>query len=105
MAGAGDTETVVRIRPPGVDTFGDPLPGIPAEVNIDGCLFAPGATTEPGFAAQQVDTDATLYTPAEADIVATDRIRVRGKTYRVVGEPADWGAGWGIVVLLRRVTG
>ncbi len=105
MAGAGDTETVVRIRPPAKDAFGDPSAGEADELPIDGCLFAPGKSAEPQFAANQVDTDATLYTPPGVDVLPTDHIRVREQVYRVVGDPADWGPRWGVVIGLRKVTG
>lgn len=104
MAGAGDTETVQVIRPPGRDRFGDPLPGAATEFDLPGCLFAPGSSREPGFAANQVDTDGTLYAPPASDVRATDRVRVRGDVYEVVGKPQVWGTS-GVVVALREVTG
>jgi hypothetical protein len=104
VAGAGDTETVTVVRPTGRDAFGDPLPGTPAEHDIPGCLFAPGPSTENNTAAQQVDTDATVYAPPGADVLATDRVRARGNLFDVVGDPQVWGRA-GVVIVLRKVTG
>lgn len=104
MAGAGDTETVQVIRPPGRDRFGDPLPTAATEFDLPGCLFAPGPSVEPGFAANTVDTDGTVYAPTGSDVRATDKIRIRGDVYQVVGKPQVWGTS-GVVVAVRQVTG
>lgn len=104
MAGAGDTETVTVIRPTGRDAFGDPQPGVPTEFDVPGCLFVPGPSRELGFAANQVDTDGTIYAPAGTDVQPSDKVRVRGDVYAVVGEPQVWGS-FGTVIVLRRVTG
>jgi hypothetical protein len=101
---SGDTETVVRIRPPARDPFGDPGNGGGPDLEIGGCLFAPGGSAENNIAANQVDTDATVYCPPGTTIAATDRIRARGVLYQVVGDPQVWGSS-GIAVQLRRVTG
>ncbi len=102
--GGGQTETVTRIRPPGKDTFGDPLPGSDAEFDVEGCLFAPGPSTENLTGANQVDADATVYMPEGTDIRATDQVRARGDLYEVAGKPGVW-AGFGVTVPLRLVTG
>lgn len=104
MAGAGDTETVTVIRPPGRDRFGDQMAGTPAEFDVPGCLFAPGPSREPGFADNQVDTDGTVYAPTGSDFAATDKVRIRGDVYTVVGKPQVWGT-FGVVVAVRLVTG
>lgn len=97
-------ETVVVIRPPGRTRFGDQAAGTVIEFELPGCLFAPGPSREAGFATNAVQTDGTVYAPAGADVVPTDRIQVRGDVYTVVGHPQDWGSA-GVVVLLRRYTG
>lgn len=104
MAGAGDTETVQVIRPPGRDRFGDPLPDAETEFDLPGCLFAPGPSRELGFGTNQVDTDGTVYAPPGSDVRETDQMRVRGRIFNVVGQPQVWGTS-GVVVALRRVTG
>ncbi len=100
---AGERETVTVIRPPALDAFGDPAAGDDAEFDVSGCLFAPGSSNEMGVGTQQVDTDATVYGPPGMDVRPTDRIRIRGDVYSVVGDPQDWGSA-GIVVGLRKFT-
>lgn len=101
---SGDTETVTVVRPTGRDRFGDPKPGTATEFDVPGCLFAPGPSTEYALAANQVDTDATIYAPPGTAVLATDRIRARGDLYSVVGMPQVWGS-FGVVIVLRLVTG
>lgn len=52
----------------------------------------------------------TLYFPADDPINAYNRVIVRGQTYKVMGDPADWrwpadSSGAGIVVQTERMTG
>lgn len=103
MAGAGDTETVTVIRPPGRDAFGDET-GPPVEFDLAGCLFAPGASAEGGFASEQVRTDGTVYAPPGVDVRPADRLRIRGQVYGVVGQPAAWGTA-GVVINVRSTVG
>lgn len=91
------------VRPAGRTKFGDES-GPPSEFAVDGCLFAPGPSVELHDAANTVDTDGTVYAPAGSDVRATDRMRVRGALFQVVGDPQVWNTA-GIVVVLRRVTG
>jgi hypothetical protein len=106
MAFTGDTVTATVVRRPGRDAFGDTRLGEETRFTVDGCLFAPGSSSETTFQAEHVDTTAQLYVPADAPtILPTDRITVRGATYSVVGDVADWGPAFGFVVGLRRVTG
>lgn len=46
----------------------------------------------------------TLYLPEGTDVTARDRLRVRGGTYKVLGDPAGW-LGAGVVVQTERVEG
>lgn len=100
---AGDVETVTVVRPGSRDKFGDET-GPAVELAIAGCLFAPGPSAELHDAANQVDTDGTVYAPAGSDVRATDRLRIRGVLHQVVGDPQVWGAA-GVVVVVRHVTG
>lgn len=99
-------EQIVIVRPAGRDKFGD-LTGQPATETVsEGWLFAPGASNELHEGQNSVDTDAELYRlggPGEEEIRPADQIRVRGKTFEVVGEPAIWRLG--TVVRLRKFTG
>jgi hypothetical protein len=52
----------------------------------------------------------TLYMPTGTTITATNRVRVRGAVYDVLGEPAEWRSpftGWapGVVVQVEKVEG
>lgn len=101
---AGDQVTVDVIRPPKKDGFGDPLPGTGITFPIPGCEFAPGPSIENHDAANQVQTDGTVYAPPGVDVRPADQMRVRGVVYDVVGRPQDWGSA-GVVILLREFTG
>jgi hypothetical protein len=99
-------EQIVIVRPAPVDKFGDPAGGSSTEIVSDGWLFAPGASSELNENANSVDTDAELYrigSPGEENILPSDRVRVRGLLFEVIGEPAIWRLG--TVVRLRRFTG
>lgn len=102
MAGAGDTITVTVIRRASRDQWGNVTLG--AQHDIDGCMFAPGASQEATFQSEQVSTGGTLFAPPDADVVPTDLIVVRGKTYSVVGDPQLWGNS-GTVIALKAHTG
>lgn len=108
--------TVDVLRPGGSDPDGDPLPGQVLE--LAGVLLAPrGESSEDDARGEQVTAGLTAYCPPDADVRATDRLRVRSGPYRgawdVVGEPAAWG--WtsprrrltrpGVVVALTRSSG
>jgi hypothetical protein len=101
-----NTEQVTVVRPPGKGKFGDPAPGDPDEFPLDGVMFAPGASAENHDGANSVDTDGVLYAQGntETGVLPTDRMRVRGEMYEVVGKPAIW-SGFGTVIQLRRFTG
>ena len=106
MFAAGDTETITRLRPPGLDLMGDALPGTAGELDIPGCLFAPGGSSEsaPGENAAQVTSFGTVYAPAGTDITNTDQLRIRGHVFDITGTPQSWGTT-GLVVEVRRITG
>lgn len=109
-------ETVTRLR--GTTTT-DPYSGqstqidwtTPDSLDIDGCAFNPGESSEPLQTARNaVLTRPEVYAPPESDILAGDRLVVRGDTYEVQGHPQDWRSpftGWrpGLVVPLERVEG
>lgn len=83
----------------------------PDELTIDGCAFDPGGSTEPVEVGRtSVETSPTVYAPTDADITAADRVIVRGRTWQVDGDPAQWVhpmTGWaaGLVVKLKAVEG
>lgn len=83
----------------------------PNELDVAGVAVAPGGTLEPlevGRAA--VESDLTLYLPHGADVRPLDRVVVRGDTYEVQGERADWSNPYtgdepGSVIQANRVAG
>lgn len=99
------TETVVVIRSLGKNRYGDPLPGTPEEFELEGCLFAPGPSQESTFASEQVETAGTVYAPPGSDVRPTDKLRIRGVVYEVVGDVQQWGVGAGTVIVLKRYGG
>lgn len=107
-----DRETVVIVREPKRDGFGNRPAGAILRWSVPGWMFAPGPSQEMGLGGAQVETDGTLYGPAAAAINAivpggikpTDKVEVRGDTYAVVGRVQDWGSS-GVVVVLKLVTG
>lgn len=104
-------ETVTRQRATQVS---DPYSGEtgpswsnPSEVDIEGCAFDPGGSSEAlDLARNVITTQPTVYAPVGADITAADRLVVRGVTYEVDGDVAVWRnpfTGWepGLVVPLK----
>jgi hypothetical protein len=109
-------EAVTRQRAtPVVDPYSGEATGkswtTPDLLAIEGCGFNPGASNEPNQDARTaIVSQPTVYAPAGADILAGDRLVVRGVTYEVDGHPADWRSpltGWtpGLTVTLKSVEG
>ena len=107
----GPTVTVLRDSAPGVDAYGDPLPGTVERIDIPKCGVAPRYSTEPTERGRQgVIVGLSLYAPAGADIRSTDRVEVAGLAYAAEGEPGAWvnpftGTDFGFEVALKRATG
>lgn len=84
--------------------------GSAVATTINGCAFAPSASSEDNSNRALVEADAILYVPSGTDLVSTDRVTVRGTTYDVDGQPEDWRSPYttrrpGIAVPLRVVDG
>lgn len=83
----------------------------PSTATISGVAVAPAGSSEPlEVGRSSVDTRLTLYLPHGADVRPLDRVVVRGKTYEVQGERAEWTGpftGWqaGSVVEVQKVDG
>lgn len=81
------------------------------ELEIPGCAFNPGVSSEPLETARHaVLTRPEVYAPTGSDVEAGDRLVVRGVTYDVQGHPADWRSpftGWtpGLTISLEAVDG
>ena len=111
----GDTVTIVRPGLPTQDTYGNDVPGAPAEIPVAGCGVAPrdgtgSASNELTDARDTVISGLTLYAPYGTDIRATDKVRVGGVLYEVVGLPGSFrspftGSTGPVVAALELVTG
>lgn len=83
----------------------------PTSVDVPGVAVEPRPSGEPlQDARNQVVSGLTLYMPPGTTITPRNRVRVRGVTYDVLGEPAVWRSpftGWepGIVVQVERSEG
>ena len=83
----------------------------PTEVDVAGCAVEPRPSSEPSQEARNATVSGfTLYMPAGTVIGPQNRVRVRGGTYEVLGEKAEWVSpftGWapGVVVQVQRVDG
>lgn len=108
------SEMVVRIRAGAsttTDGYGNPVAGADAERELPTLGIAPRVSSEfnePGRTA--VIVGLTVFFPGGTDVLSTDRFRVRGTVYEVVGEAGDWrspftGRRPGIEVALKRVMG
>lgn len=95
----GETWTVLRATDGGLDRNGNPLPGVDAEIPVEGCAFIPGNSlelTEPGRTT--VTTNPRLLMPTGSDVRASDRLRSpAGEVFEVEGAPSNWRSpfsGW-----------
>lgn len=89
-------DTIVIVRPAGLDWQGDPT-GDPAETTVTGCMIEPAgsasqaASQENSAGGDTVITGAQAWLPAGTDIRATDRVRLAdGNVYAVDGRPSRW---------------
>lgn len=59
---------------------------------VDGCTVVPLMNVgEQTFAGQVVEADYFVKCPANTDLLASDRVRIRGEVCEVRGRPADFG--------------
>lgn len=83
----------------------------PDALEIPGFAFNPGGSNEVAADGRTIiTTSPTAYGPIGADVKAGDRLVVRGVTYNVDGNPAEWVnpfTGWaaGVAVPLELVEG
>lgn len=91
---------VVRVRPTALPAGGHNNKSKPDwsnvnETTIDGCSAQPGSTQE---VLDNRDSRLVLWTvfmPPDADVVATDGIRLHGTLYAINGEPKRWPSATG----------
>lgn len=107
----GETALLQRFSAGTADAHGNSTDTYAADVAIPGCAFDPGGTADLADTSRRgVETKPTLYAPAGTVVGSQDRIIVRGLTYEVAGDAADWRSpftNWhaGVVIPLRRVSG
>lgn len=108
----GETVQWRKFDSPGLDDYNNDIEAWDDPVPVEGCGFDPGGTQEPrDGSAQRVITTPVLYAPKGRAYGARDRFTVRGLTYEVEGDPADWVhpmTGWDpgyTVINLQRVEG
>ena len=83
-----------------------------------GCAVAQGTRGSQGVQGSEIFTgdrdaivsDLIVFMPPGTDVVATDRMEIRGLDYEVVGKPFEWtspfsGTAFGVVVYCNRVEG
>lgn len=101
----------VRSSAPGLDAYGDPIPGTETTEPITGAFIAPRQSSDindPGRAG--VIIGLTLFLPFGFDLRHDDDIDIDGTRYRIDGDPGDWYqpmTGWeaGATVALVRAEG
>lgn len=108
-------ETVTRLRASTTtDRYGNEIRdwSTATSTPYEGCGVARGNVTDETVTADRdvVVSDLVIYMPPAADVVASDRIEVRGQTCEVVGSPFLWrspftGHQFGLVVNANRVEG
>lgn len=72
------------------------------------CEFQPLGSTEDIVAQQRTESTHRAFLPADADVLATDRLRFLGDDYQVDGQPELWrsrGANHHLEVLAFRIEG
>ncbi|MGC9544023.1 hypothetical protein [Streptomyces sp. UG1] len=108
MARLGN-HTAVILRGRGTDSFGDPLPGDPDEIEVTGTSMQPASSVETIDGGEQVVSLWDWFVPPGTDVRATDQVKFRGQTYDVDGDPQplddERGRPHHIEVRLRIVTG
>lgn len=87
------TQSIVRLRPGTKMERGSEVPDWddPDTLVISGCNVQPASTSLSQDGRVQGITDGlTVYAPADADIIAGDRIQLAGNVYTINGDPLIW---------------
>lgn len=84
--------TVTVARPSMVDDHGSQVPDWSSTVDHDvtGCSVQPGPGRDVLERRDGVEIAMMAYLPPEADVVATDALRLSGQLYKIVGDPRHW---------------
>lgn len=106
------SDAVIRLRKvqSGVDRYRKPI-YIEASFDLPPGLLDPGGSTEPVEVGRTpvVTSPSCYWRNLWPDVVKSDRLIVRNRTFEVIGVPADWqsahgGAIGGLVVELKEAT-
>lgn len=90
----GQTVTFVHRQLTGEDQYGNDVYG-KTNVDVPGCVVAPGNTSENFQGTLQITSDVTVYTPAGTTVdLPVDQMIINGVTYNVVGNPNNWSSPW-----------
>lgn len=109
-------ENGIRLRAAVVE---DPYSGEPTgrdwdtadTLALSDLAFNPGSSNEPREVGRNaVITQPEVYGPVGIDVLAGDRLEIRGRTYEVEGDVSEWRSpftGWeaGVVIKLQAVEG
>lgn len=106
----GETATILRPGPTTRDPYGNDVPGPDVEKNYEGCAVWPRLSSEDVQARDLVIEGLYVIFPTGADVLSTDRVRVRDETYVVDGDPGVYrspltGTTLGPQVALTKITG
>ena len=104
----GETVTLLRSEVTGRDGYGNDV-RTDTELEVAGCPVWPRGSTEDTQGRDTVITGLTVVMPPGVEVLATDRVRVRGVVYAVDGEPGVWvspltGTAAGTEVALTRAS-
>ena len=86
------SESITRVRAPQVMDHGSLVDDWDnaSEATLGGWSLQPGASLEDLQNREAVRVDWTAYGPYDADVLASDRIRLPSGDYAVIGEPERW---------------
>lgn len=92
-------DTITRLRAPMVSDHGSMVSDWDnaAEATLTGWSLQPGASAEDLQNRDAVRVDWTAYGPYDADVTATDKIRLADGDYSVIGRPERWKSPTGRV--------
>lgn len=85
-------DSITRIRAPFVFDHGSLVPDWDnaTETVLTDWLLQPGASVEDLQNRDAVRADWTAYGPYDADVLASDRIRLPSGVFSVIGDPERW---------------
>lgn len=101
------TKTITRLRYPSTTDQGVTVPdytATPAEASVGGCWYEPVTSSEDMDGRDAVGTGYTVAAPAGVDVLSTDRLRIEGDVYEIVGAPLSIPSPTGALASTKIVT-